>query len=337
MTNETSNRQLAGKLTEREAIADQALDWFLKLQDQRDDAALQAAFETWCAQDPSHLQEYRELENLWSSSSFEQAAASLTVATSPLPSSSATRTRSWYKPGFKRASLALVFAASLLIAIPLAPELLIRLQADYRTAAGEHQTIELADGSTMLLNTSSAVKVNFTEGRRNITLLKGEAYFDVTHDTERPFSVTGEFGTATVTGTAFSVRERDGSDLIVLERGRLEVTSTRKPQQGMAELLPQNLVVARPGGLGPVQNADTEKLLSWRSGRLVFDDTPFAEVLSELSRYRSAPLVLMRESAENLRISGSYKVSNLENAITTLADVAGLEFVALPGDLIIMY
>ena len=82
---------------------------------------------------------------------------------------------------------------------------------------GEQKNITLADGSKLHLNTDSIVTVDFTENARNIVLLRGEAHFDVAHDTSRPFTVTAGNNTVTAVGTAFNMQYVDDQafDLVV--------------------------------------------------------------------------------------------------------------------------
>ena len=77
----------------------------------------------------------------------------------------------------------------------------------------------LADGSKLHLNTNSVVTVDFSSTARNIVLLKGEAHFEVAHDTSRPFSVTAGNNTVTAVGTAFNMQYVDDNafELVVTD------------------------------------------------------------------------------------------------------------------------
>ncbi|MFD2427832.1 FecR family protein [Sphingobium scionense] len=88
----------------------------------------------------------------------------------------------------------------------------------YRTALGETRTVQLADGSRIHLNTNSSVEVALRDDIRQITLLKGEAQFDVAHDKKRPFIVNADGTLVRAVGTMFNVRLRaDVTELTVIE------------------------------------------------------------------------------------------------------------------------
>jgi len=214
------------------------------------------------------------------------------------------------------------------------PALLLRWQADYLTAAGTQSNVLLPDGSTMMLNTASAVAIDFEGGRRKVFLLKGEAYFDVRRDPERPFRVVGHFGDVEVKGTAFSVRSGDAEDQVILERGRVDVASIQR-QSDRLTLSPGQMGVARERSLS-VEQVDPVTVLAWREGRVVFDNQPFSKVLNELARYYSGSIIMLTDRVSNLPVTGNYRVDNVEGAIQILADAAGVTMNRLPGGIILL-
>lgn len=90
--------------------------------------------------------------------------------------------------------------------------------SDYRTGVGKRRTIVLTDGSQVLLNTDTAIALNWNEQERSITLRRGQALFTVAPDPNRPFSVETDDCTVTALGTVFEVRtEREATRVTVLE------------------------------------------------------------------------------------------------------------------------
>lgn len=319
-------------------IADEALDWFARLRNATPDEAGQAEFASWLRQDPRHAEALDDLEAIWGSPAFLAAARSLPVATPPASSARravesrpvAGRARKW--------SVRLgAIAAMLVLAIGIwqAPALLLRWEADYITAVGDRATIALPDGSSMILNTASAVALDFEDGRRNVRLLQGEAFFDVRHDPAHPFRVAGRFGTVEVKGTAFSVREDGTQDRVVLERGRVQVSLVADPA-AQATLEPDQQVAATADHLSAVEPADPAMALAWRQGRIVFDDQPFETVLAELRRYRSAPVMVAADLAADFRVSGNYRTTDIDGALRSLAAAAGVDVTTLPGGILIL-
>jgi len=313
-------------------VVDEALEWFLRLRDAKPDKATLATFHAWIQQDPRHALEFKNLEAIWGSEAFGRAVAGL-------PANAFTRTvkASQARLKISNRSRRLALAASLAalaIGIWQFPSVLLRWQADYMTSAGMQSRVTLPDGSSMILNTASAVTIDFENGRREVQILKGEVYFDVLRDAERTFRVVGRFGDVEVKGTAFSVRSRDAEDQVVLERGRVDVRSIPRQSERLS-LMPGQMGRARALSL-TVEQVDPATVLAWREGRIVFDNQPFARVLQELSRYYSGSVILLADRVSDLPVTGNYRVDNAEAAIQILADAAGVTMNRVPGGIILL-
>lgn len=317
--------------THDDPIADAALEWFLRLQGCKADADLYARFAEWLQQDPRHEREFRALDEMWASKAFERAVASLRPS-DVLAEAAATamHRRKW--PAKSIAAAACVLIAT---SIWQGPGVVLAWQADYVTATGDQSVVALPDGSRMILNTDTAVAVDFDDGRRNVRLLKGEAFFDVVHDADHPFRVAGGYGEVEVKGTAFSVRTDNVETAVVLERGLVDVTCLCAAGVE-AELHPGQTVTASADALSDVAGVDTERALAWRDGRISFDGVPLGRVVAELSRYYRGRVFLTNSRIEQLVVSGSYRLDNIEGAIRTLADAAGVRMTRIPGGMIIL-
>jgi transmembrane sensor len=316
-------------------VVDEALEWLAVQQNTQLDAATRQRFEAWLARSPRHAEEFRNVEAMWGSAPLRKAAAATPVG---LRNSVGDRRQRWSRPpvsGWSRRSVA---AAAILVIVAGAwqlPNLMLRWQADYVTATGDRAEISLPDGSTMLLNTASAVSVDFKNGRRQVTLLEGEAFFDVLHDPAHPFRVTGHFGEVQVKGTAFAVRSENKEDTVVLERGRVGV-SRLTDKNDHVDLLPGETVAAMAAGFSPVAKRDPGELLAWRDGRIIFENQPFARVLDELRRYYKGTVIVVDSRVNNLAVTGNYRLDDVAGAIQTLADAAGVTMNRLPGGIIIL-
>ncbi len=314
-------RKLSGDYAHEDPVVDAALDWFGRLRDAGTGANgdLPAQFRRWLAQDPRHEVEFRKLEAMWGSPAFLAAVRQLPPHRRP---------RRW--------AVAAV-AASVVLALGIwqYPGLMLAWRADYLTVAGERTTVDLPDGSTMVLNTRSAVAINFRDGARRVQLLQGEAWFDVRHDPQHPFRVAGGFGEAVVKGTSFSVRREDDRDEIILERGRVDAACLCATAEPVA-LLPGEAVDITDHGPRPPAAVDPERALAWREGRLVFRDAPLGDVLAELARYTDAPVFVANRGHDRMLVTGNYRLDNIADALRTLADTAGMKVTRLPGGTIIL-
>lgn len=310
-----------------DAVADQALDWFARLRNGEPDAATHPAFRAWLAEDPRHAAEFRSLETLWNSKPFIDAVKTLPVDRRALIRSKARR---WPLH-------AAALAASVLLAVGIwqYPALTIAVEADYLTATGSQTTVDLPDGSTMMLNTDTAVALDFDAGQRHVRLLRGEAFFDVAHDPAHPFTVSGHYGEVQVLGTAFSVKTSDDEDEVVLERGRVQVLCLCDDKD-RAELSPGEAVSITASAVSPVHASYLSTRLAWREGRIIFENARLGTALEELRRYHRGPILVADERVNRLVVTGNYRLDNVDGALRTLADAAGVGLYRLPGGLIIL-
>lgn len=189
-------------------IAEQAARWFYALQR---NPAEQAAFGTWLAESPRHVEEfllvsavYRQFDKLdpaaMDAGQVMAEASSNVVA---LQRASAKQTM-LSKPVASRWKLA---AAAAMLAVAVAAVLWMSPR-QYSTDIGEQRAFDLADGSVVYLNTRSRVQVSFSDERREIKLLSGEALFKVAPDRHRPFEVRLDSTVIRALGTQFNVYRR---------------------------------------------------------------------------------------------------------------------------------
>ncbi|WP_292616762.1 FecR domain-containing protein [Nitrobacter sp. 62-23] len=316
-------------------IVDEALEWLARQQNAPLARADQQQFQEWLRRSPRHGEEFRSLEAMWGSPELRKAAEGLPAAARGsmdrrrlLPSARHPRTRSL------RGAAA---AAIVMIAIGAwqYPALMLRWRADYITATGDRANVSLPDGSLMLLNTASAVSIDFRNGQRHVTILEGEAFFDVRHDPAHPFRVAGHFGETEVKGTAFAVRTESDRDTVVLERGRVEV-SRLSDSGDHVELDPGEMVTATAKALSTVVRRDPSEILAWRDGRIIFENQRLSRVLDELRRYYHGIVIVADGRVDDLVVTGNYRLDDVPGAIGTLADAAGETMTRLPGGIILL-
>lgn len=324
------------KFQHPDPIKDVALDWFLRLNGAPEDAELKAQLETWLAQDSRHAAEFSKLRQFWGLPELDVATRRVTGRIDGQTKVGGRPTRTSRRASPWRTSIA---AAAAVVVIALGawqyPTLILRWKADYLTAAGEQNTVTLPDGSRMILNTATAVALDFDNGRRAIALLEGEAFFDVVQDSQHPFTVTASFGEVEVKGTAFSVRTDHSEDTVVLERGRVDV-SRLADKRDHAILSPSETVSVSGNAISAVQRTDTTKMLAWREGWIVFHEKPFALVLDDLRRYYGGLVVTLDDRMGRVPVSGRYRLANPEGVIRSLAEAAGADVTSLPGGTLIL-
>lgn len=199
----------------------------------------------------------------------------------------------------------------------------------YLTAKGEQQTIVLADGSTVKLNTDTKIEVRFSEKNRILTLDYGQAYFIIAKDPERPFTVIFNNGTVTALGTQFEVYTNGGKATVSLVEGKVKVrTSSKQPlslRLPITQYVPEEIVmVAKQGAtngaqislidekISPVIGTDIKLLNAWQEKQLIFKDKSLKYVISEINRYSLQKIILENQSMENIVVSGIFPIDSRE-------------------------
>jgi transmembrane sensor len=206
-------------------------------------------------------------------------------------------------------------------------------RAGYETSVGEQSAHTLPDGSSVVLNTRSRVRLNFSDQYRDIHLESGEALFDVARDPRRPFRVWSGDVMVRALGTRFNVyRDGDAVTVTVLE-GRVEATSTPISTKGEIVQLAAGerarLQAAEPIRTERLQHP--ERVLDWQSQRLVFEHTPLTDVIGEFNRYSETPLRLEDPALAAKRINGIFDATDRASLIRFLEEFEDVEIEARDG------
>ncbi|MED5380542.1 MAG: FecR domain-containing protein, partial [Pseudomonadota bacterium] len=190
------------------------------------------------------------------------------------------------------------------------------------------------DGSKLHLNTNSVVTVDFSSTARNIVLLKGEAHFEVAHDTSRPFSVTAGNNTVTAVGTAFNMQYVDDNafelvvtDGKVLVKDRFKASSsneslfTKRPvaEEGLLMFAGEKATVqGKVEARESMSQNDIDDDLAWQQGMIVFKGEPLEAVLAEIGRYTPVRFNISDESLRKRRVAGYFKVGDIDGLLSAL-------------------
>ena len=196
-------------------------------------------------------------------------------------------------------------------------------QQVYRTSAGTLEEIPLADGSRATLSGDSVVGVALSRHERDIDLSRGEAFFAVAKDANRPFVVHVGTREVVAVGTRFAVRrDSDGLRVVVTEGlVRLESPSANAPDRLSTTFLPAGSVAVIDANGASVRFGtpdEAERALSWRSGVLAFHDTPLAAAAAEFNRYGAKRIVMGDADVAALRVGGNFNWANADGFVRLL-------------------
>lgn len=189
-------------------------------------------------------------------------------------------------------------------------------QADtWTTAVGEQRQHKLIDGSTIVLNTNTVLKVEQHLRSRQLIVEQGEAAFTVSHGW-RPFIVTAGDTTVTDIGTEFSVRLKSEDVRVAVSQGAVNVAVGQQQQTLMAG----QAITSSQGRLSELQDVDVEQEIAWQQGKWMFDGTALSDVSEEIQRYRRQG-VQVSEQAAGIRVSGIYDIQAVEAFIDDLPQI----------------
>jgi len=297
--------------------------WFARLRSPDCTSADRAAFNRWCANENA-ARAYDEVVAIWDAAG----------AVGERPPIRALRTeilaQTRLRASRRRAGWGMAAAAAALAMLFVAQPFLLPDDDTLRTAVGEQKTVTLEDGSTVTLDTASILRVNFTPEQREITLEKGQAYFEVARRPGWPFTVAAGDGKVTAIGTAFAVRRDPKAVTVTLASGVVAVT----PQEGGARgqggleravLKPNEQMVYTSNGMAPVQAVDVATSLSWARGDIVFRKTPLSDAVAEINRYTTTQLTIRDPSLSALQINGVFHIADVETFLLVLNNVFDVE------------
>ena len=318
----------------KEQSYEQASLWIARL-DRQLNTAEEQEFRQWLAGSEHNRAALYEMAELWDKM---DSLARLADLFQPPAEQKAQHKTHFY--GAIAASLVLV---ALVVGWNLTPytnsKLLAWVQPDqavvegiYETAIGEHSNVNLPDGSVLVLNTNSRVRVKYSEAHRLFLLERGEINIEVAHDKSRPLSVIAGNKVVQAVGTAFNVRiHNDNEVALLVTDGKVLVAQQAVPQtieKIVAERLPVSAMAVAKGEkvvlgsreetIAKVDNNEIAAELSWRQGNLVFRGETLAEALIEINRYTSVQFELADDAIKQERIAGLFKAGDVEGLLAAL-------------------
>jgi transmembrane sensor len=209
----------------------------------------------------------------------------------------------------------------------------------YSTAIGEQRSIELADGSTVEMNSKSRIRVHYAKNERAVDLLEGQALFHVAKDRARPFIVRADGTRVRAVGTEFDVYEKKSGTLVTVVEGEVAVLAptiadTQRQPQGSAALdeLPVVTISVSAGEQLMVTSklarkadqANVAAATAWTERRIVFESATLAEVAEEFNRYNERQLVIDDRGLYDFHISGVFSSTDPESLIRFLRERPGV-------------
>lgn len=314
-------------IREAKSTTQQASDWVAMLASEDASAEDRERCAAWLKEDPANQTAFDELNHTLSrvvamGDRFRGSAAkgdSVAAADNASSSRAGNPGRKWFVPTVVAAALLVVAVGAVMLV--QAPKGTL-----YDTDVGQQMTFTLSDRSTVQLNTDTELLVRFTDDIRRIELRRGEAFFDVAHDSSRPFVVEAGLGSIQAVGTGFVVRvDRDLVEVTVTEgivelkhesRNSVEFSEPDNPANAMpVAKLGEGYRVEydrRVGSPAVVAPEVLDRDLAWRQGLMIFEDQTLEEVLQEVGRYTETRLIIADSTLTEVRVGGAFRSDDLE-------------------------
>lgn len=270
----------------------------------------------WAQTSPDHRIAYDTARQLW------DELALLDAAQLRQPQAAANDTgRGFRHYGVRVAA----FAAVILIAVIgglKGPDIVVRSFADHSTGRGELTTITLVDGSRVMLDSVSAIDVQFSETARTVRLISGRASFDVAPagHTIPPFIVRAGDSATRALGTKFDIEYIPDGDSDALRVTAIEHRIEWRPNvhQGQTSVIlspGEQLSFGKDAADGTIRQVNLATSTSWQNGFLIFDHAKLATVTRMLSRYADGPIVVASSDLANREVSGLFQIDKIDQAV----------------------
>lgn len=202
-----------------------------------------------------------------------------------------------------------------------------KLVLELATPLGGIYQITLPDGTKVWLNAGSSLKypMSFAKNERRVRL-EGEAFFEVTKDSARPFKVLSKGQEIEVLGTAFNVNAYPDNTTIktTLVKGKVKLSNNNRYSEAIY-LLPGQQSTNTNNGKIQLANVDTAPFTAWKEGLFYFDETPLSDALQQIGRWYNVEVKYKGEVPQT-HFYGRIKRSKPLREVLDVLEEGGLRF-----------
>lgn len=307
----------------------EARDWIVRLTSGEVGEAELQRFKAWRDRSSEHRRAFDRERTFWKQL---QVLDGRSDGMPPFRSPAARR-NAIGRRAFLAGGGAVAAAAGVAVALP---RLDLWWNADFRTGVGDRAEIALPDGSTAILNTDTAIALDFRPELRLVRLLGGEAEFRVGPGAT-PFRVAALGGGCDALGTVFAVKALADVATVTVEEGRVRVSGSAGTAVDDVVLeAGEQTTYARDQRPRPARAVDMEAALAWRNGRVIFEGQPFAAALAELGRYLPERVVMAPGVDADVPVSAIFSTGEALAAVRALAATQGLSVRRIPGVVVLI-
>jgi transmembrane sensor len=207
---------------------------------------------------------------------------------------------------------------------------------EFATSVGGHETIRMADGTLIELNTDTTAHVLDRGDLRKVTLNKGEAYFQVVHNKAKPFVVVVGNRKIVDLGTKFLVRQDAAKIQVSVFEGLVRFEPGQSHSKPVALSAGETLVAsAKSFHIAKATSPEVTEALGWRRGLLVFYRKPLADAATEFNRYNSQQIVVVGNDLGHMPVTGTLSATDPDQFIRMAKNLFGLHVERTNGKILI--
>jgi len=296
-------------------VHDEAAAWVARLDGRAPAADERATFDHWIARSPAHAAAYEEALRTWRDLAAMRSSGQYRALLGK-PTLRERMVSLLHVP--QRAAVAIGIAAIVAVAwLLFSPDTLPFLERPTQvvTQLAEVRDLTLPDGTRIVLGAQSRIDFVVTARTRRATLVSGDAFFAVAHDPSRPFIVsTGDY-TVRVVGTQFEIRRRPDTVRVAVSEGRVAV---KRVDTDDASILVSGAAWTAGADGVEIRPVDATDVGAWRSGRLVYDNAALRDIVADANRYTRTRIVVVDPQLQNLRLTTSFRTSQIDGMVETL-------------------
>ena len=344
---------------DRRRVEHEAADWLIKLDSNAEPSADELGnLREWLSRSSAHREELLSLARLWGNMNVltELAVPLGDVGARERTTRPADRRRIGMRVALAGFTAMLIVSVAVLVSTPNHEDSWTTTNGVYSTSIGEQQATQLADGSTVILNTNSRIQVNYSREHRDIQLLRGEAHFTVTESDVIPFRVFAANRRVEAVGTAFAVHLRESEVEVTVSEGKVALVShepavvdpTTSDDAPVEELLGtleagETVIIAdsTPDAgtedlIRRIELPNIDRLLAWREGLLAFSGESLETVVEEIGRYTTVNIEIPDPGVRAIRIGGQFPVGETDAMLSALEENFGLRVQRVSRDHVVL-
>ncbi|MBR9777228.1 MAG: DUF4974 domain-containing protein [Cytophagales bacterium] len=205
----------------------------------------------------------------------------------------------------------------------------LAMYEEHTTVPGVKSHLTLSDGSQVVLNSGSKLRYlkNFEKNRREL-YLTGEAFFNVTQDSLRPFIVRTLETSTTALGTSFNVSAYQGETVDVsLITGKVVVDKDNLLAKTITLLPGEALKIDLENDNFVKSRFDKEEVIGWTKKRIIFQKTPLFEAIRVLENWYGVQIQIKNRPTHQILLSGKFQDETLENVLEGLRFSTRFEYI----------